>query len=649
MAEFNDNQFFLYPPFKHPPMWSPDADHAIPVVSPVGMGPKGDKGDPAYFDDLTDQQLSKIYQEASFVGNKSEDAIVTTAGSATTTIAIPFDDYNQFDMLFIDVNGLDLAENEDYTIVNGNVVLTAALPAGQDVHFRLLRYTLVDGSKTIMNTMGRKDYNTVAEMKADGNLKSGDICHTLGYSTPGDGKGGWYKIESHGVANDNTVIAVGQNLFAVLSFIDDNPKEDAYPFSIEYAQAGIIPIANESYTQGATTDGTYIYVFSAPISGSGTVPYISKYTTSFELISRFYFTDYPSIGHGNSIAYDAINDVIVIYSSNRYITIMSKGLEVLSHTNTGTGTQVYAVSQVGISDSYMILNLTSSNTFYFYYRFASKLFALYGFATFPLARGKYNLLQDCFIHNNYFYSMTSSIGGNTYFDVFSVHGAYVCRFVLRKLYKEIEGCFVLGDKVYMIASDGYVYTAQLSSFAISDITPDNTIASNLVPVILRCQQPGNWVNLSGYLGSLHGTVNTGSSVPRRIFDNPMNTYHNKYFSADERYTCQGRNGWGVSRTTGDNLRCCVFAHTLGVHLVFYYTKSSGYQYLSSIECIKNDGTLIRQNFNDTDDDATAGGKLDTFITNCGFTTDLTMEFLGNDPTARTDDRALQGFVEIITE
>lgn len=216
MAEFNDNQFFLYPPFKHPPMWSPDADHAIPVVSPVGMGPKGDKGDPAYFDDLTPTQLQQIYQAASFVGNRSLDETVVTSGASTTVIPIPWVDYDQFDMLFVDVNGLDLAEGDDYTISSNNIVLATPLPAGQNVHFRLLRYDVVDGSKNIVNTMGRKDYNTVAEMKADMDLEAGDICHTLGFHAAGDGGAAWYRIRAHGVANGTDILALDNGCFALM-------------------------------------------------------------------------------------------------------------------------------------------------------------------------------------------------------------------------------------------------------------------------------------------------------------------------------------------------------------------------------------------------------------------------------------------------
>lgn len=224
-------------------IWDKNADYKIPVVSPVGNGPKGDKGDPAYFDDLTDQQLSKIYQEASFVGNKSEDAVITTTATETE-LTIPFA-VDEFDMLFIDINGLDLAEHEDYELAlsSGKVIFSTPIPAGQDVHFRALKYQLVDGDKTIKNVMGRKDYNTVAEMKADMNLEAGDICHTLGFYTPGDGGAAWYKIKAHGVANGMDIILLDNGFYA-----ERYIQEKNYDSEIENLQEQIDDIKDDSYS-----------------------------------------------------------------------------------------------------------------------------------------------------------------------------------------------------------------------------------------------------------------------------------------------------------------------------------------------------------------------------------------------------------------
>lgn len=231
MVEFNDNQYWDYPHMHHlhpvnRPMPSistigDDSEYDAFVLSSMGEGPKGDKGDPTYFDDLTPEQLDKIYQEASFVGNKSEDAVITTT-AIVTELTIPLE-MDEFDMLFIDINGLDLAEHEDYELAlsSGKVIFSVPIPAGQDVHFRALKYQLVDGNKTIKNVMGRKDYNTVAEMKADMDLEAGDICHTLGFYTPGDGGAAWYVVHAHGVANGMDILQLDNDMVAVLQVTGD--------------------------------------------------------------------------------------------------------------------------------------------------------------------------------------------------------------------------------------------------------------------------------------------------------------------------------------------------------------------------------------------------------------------------------------------
>lgn len=214
------DQFHFDNPIIPGSIWDENSDFTVPVVSPVGAGPKGEKGDPTYFDDLTPEQLQEIYQAASFVGNRSLDETVVTSGASTTVIDIPWIDYDQFDMLFIDVNGLDLAEGDDYTISGNSIVLATPLPAGQDVHFRLLRYDVVDGNKNIVNTMGLKDYNTVVEMQADIELKPGDICHTLGFHAAGDGGAAWYKIKAYGAVNDMNIISLKNGYVANLQITE---------------------------------------------------------------------------------------------------------------------------------------------------------------------------------------------------------------------------------------------------------------------------------------------------------------------------------------------------------------------------------------------------------------------------------------------
>jgi hypothetical protein len=290
--------------------------------------------------------------------------------------------------------------------------------------------------------------------------------------------------------------------------------------------------------------------------------------------------------------------------------------------------------------------LTGSNTFLFYYRFANTLFGIYGYATYDLANGRTNALQDCFIYNNYFYSMTSRINGHTYLDVFAVKGAYVCRFIFPSIQKEIEGCFYLDNRLMLVAADGYVYSADLNDIAISSISPNDVIASNFIPIIAR-NKSDNWVNLNDY-NTILTYDNNGIkfSIPRKVFNNPFNDLHNKYFSANERIAINGRNDWGVTYTAGGNLRCSTAANTIFCYLIFQYTVKGAYQFLNRIE-INNfhSGTTHFKNFTDDMTDETITENIVELMNSENIST-LTLDLLGYDPISRTGSKGLQSFVEI---
>jgi len=162
MTEFNDNQAYLYPPLMPKPFWAKDADYATAVISDVGMGPKGDKGDAAYFKDLTDDEKAEIYQSVSLVGNTSIDVVFTTTAASTATIPIPIPQYDEYDLLWIFVEGLFLAENVDYTIYNGSIILTTPIThVGTHVVFRALRFSTPDGDKNLNVNQYTSEYNTI--------------------------------------------------------------------------------------------------------------------------------------------------------------------------------------------------------------------------------------------------------------------------------------------------------------------------------------------------------------------------------------------------------------------------------------------------------------------------------------------------------
>lgn len=229
-SNFNDSDFYQYPPFNQhraDPIWNLDSEYLIPIISSVGNGPKGDKGDPLVFDDLTDEQMQEVLQDANYVGNKAEEATYITGSGTTSVIEIPIADFDQFDMLFVDIEGLDLHEGVDYDIVGNNIILNTPIThGGTKVHFKALSYTLIDGDKTIQNVMGHHDYDTVATMKLDTDIELGAICHTLGFNAKGDKGAAWYKVTDDAIATETDVISLDNGYFAIMYKDDEsvNPE-----------------------------------------------------------------------------------------------------------------------------------------------------------------------------------------------------------------------------------------------------------------------------------------------------------------------------------------------------------------------------------------------------------------------------------------
>jgi len=156
------DQFTFPNPIMPGSIWNKDAEYDVAVVSPVGEGPKGPKGDKAYFSDLTEAEKAEIYQSMSFVGNEIVDAFFTTTNPSTSTITIPIPSYDEYDLLWIFVEGLFLLENLDYTINNGSIVLASPIThAGTKVLFRALRFSTPDGNKQLNVNQNTTENNTI--------------------------------------------------------------------------------------------------------------------------------------------------------------------------------------------------------------------------------------------------------------------------------------------------------------------------------------------------------------------------------------------------------------------------------------------------------------------------------------------------------
>lgn len=156
------DQFKFSNPLIPGSIWDKNSDFSVAVISPVGAGPKGDKGDAAYFENLTEEEKAEIYRSMSFVGNEIVDAVYTTTNPSTATIAIPIPDYDEYDLIWVFVEGLFLLENLDYTIYNGSIVLAAPIThTGTKVLFRALRFSTLDGDKNLNVNQYTTENNTV--------------------------------------------------------------------------------------------------------------------------------------------------------------------------------------------------------------------------------------------------------------------------------------------------------------------------------------------------------------------------------------------------------------------------------------------------------------------------------------------------------
>lgn len=104
-------------------------------------GIRGVRGEPFEFEDFTEEQLATLRADVATVYCKKLEATYNTIGDNTTTIEIPFEDYSSTDMLFVDIEGLTLAEGTDYTISEGSIVLITPITHHYTaVNFRLLRF-----------------------------------------------------------------------------------------------------------------------------------------------------------------------------------------------------------------------------------------------------------------------------------------------------------------------------------------------------------------------------------------------------------------------------------------------------------------------------------------------------------------------------
>lgn len=141
---FNDDDLYQYPPFNQhrpDPIWNRDSEYIIPVVSSVGNGPRGEVD----FSELTPEQIEYIRENIANFRSELLTGSFVTSSSTTTTIQIPIDNFNEDDILFVNIEGLTLMPTVDYTVSGNSITLVTPIThTGTTVNFNVIRYTIVD-------------------------------------------------------------------------------------------------------------------------------------------------------------------------------------------------------------------------------------------------------------------------------------------------------------------------------------------------------------------------------------------------------------------------------------------------------------------------------------------------------------------------
>ena len=238
----------------------------------------------------------------------------------------------------------------------------------------------------------------------------------------------------------------------------DEPTALYQPLAYAATKVGTINLPSELYFQGATTDNEYIYAYAVARSGETVVPRLYKLDFNFDIVDTLFFETSP--GHGNSLAYDEINSCVIIASTTRVVTFIDvHSFAVTQQISMGSASNTFNPSQIALDNNYLVMCSQGHDKYYFYKRISNKLFYLTGIKQIPQIRGKINNLQDSFLYNSQFYSISSgSERFDTFIDVFGINQLHITSYRVTDLREEVEGAFTHGNSVYMITASGNVFT-----------------------------------------------------------------------------------------------------------------------------------------------------------------------------------------------
>ena len=375
-------------------------------------------------------------------------------------------------------------------------------------------------------------------------------------------------------------------------------------------------------TQGATIDDEgYMYVFSDKLTGQTTPALLWKISLASPENRRYIsFEDYPNIGHGNSIAFDTINKNIVIMSSNGYLTVVSKDLDVVSHVYTGSDDVAGRYSQIMLNDNVGVFAVSGTPIYRFFKRLSNSVLVLMGELAIEQGRGLTANLQDATMHDNTCYAMSSVDGRNTVINVFTscgnVHGEYV----VNDSEREYEGIFAYNGYLYITSnsrSEFFVKRAPLSVFPTISTRAKDTLSPNMKIMIVRRvistdyykpEELSAFVNYkSVQIGDF--TFGMAEKIPHAEWD-----INNAYYYLTNEYFFDGSTPkLAVSRTGSNNIRCQNIRYDYSNEISFYYAISNAnMQYLSRITIANENGSRnVNFSLNDSDFDTKVQSLFDT--------------------------------------
>jgi len=527
-------------------------DRQIPVLSTIGKGPRGEKGEKGTVDEqqVMDAVTQFIEEHPEYV-TTVEDGAITERKLHDDSVTTPkiADESVTFPKLF------------------------------DDVHTGYVR-----------------SFETVQDMSEADDLKAGMICRTSGYVDPHDGKSGTYRIvdEASSTIPEDDIIWL-DGLFAIRVRDDDYFLGDPIGLvnrRLNVRKIGTIPndpdLGNE---QGCCCDQSgYLYVY----YDGGTTCAIRKIRLSdLSIVNEVQYDTY--YGHGNSMNYDVTTGRIIQMSSSLLCTVFDTDLNVISSQSTGTSSNVAVYSGFAMDAHYGMANVTGTNTFLHYYRLDNGTFFNLFKKTYPIPRYSYNVLQDCVIRNGVFFGLAGSTDFHQMIYSIGVTGTYIGNYIIDVEY-EVEGLAYgyADNNFYVIDNKGNVFSINGSqiSFTVnnrySEVSIQNRNMCLGYPMIYANHQAG----LDARDKYFHLVDNVQFRVPD-VLSNPHVAYDNL------RPILIRLNGVtdlaNVITTASDGLlRIRYLKPTTGLYYSIEYSKSQlgSYQYISKIKVYDRTGSTV---------------------------------------------------------